>query len=147
MGVEKHFQSGPFDEDLRDRLVRISDRELHLKSFTSRKQAYLEDPTKSLILELEADPSAKLILEFSQPTKKRFVVPAADLILENAVEFTGVFTTESFVLHRLVSGQEYTSEAHWQDRGRDKREGGDMYVVRVRQHNNQWAWSSPIWIG
>jgi len=145
--AEKHFQSGPFAEELRDRLDRLSDRELHLKSFTSRKQAYLEDPTKSLVLELEADPSAKLILEFSQPTKKRFVIPVADLILENAVEFTGVFTTESFVLHRLVSGQDYTSEVHWQDRGRDKQEGGDMYVVRARQHNNQWAWSSPVWVG
>jgi hypothetical protein len=100
-----------------------------------------------LVLELEADSSAKLILEFSQPTKKRFVVPVADLILENAVEFTGVFTTESFVLHRLVSGQDYTSEVHWQDRDRDKQEGGDMYFVRARQHNNQWAWSSPIWVG
>ncbi|MBN2552753.1 MAG: hypothetical protein JXB06_08275 [Spirochaetales bacterium] len=145
--VEKHFQSGPFDEELRDRLIRVSERELHLQSFTSRKQAYLEDPTKSLVLELEADPSARLTLEFSQPAQKRFVLPVADLILENAVEFTGVFTTESFVLHRLVSPEESSCRLLWEDRGRDRREGGDMYVLRARQHNNQWAWSSPIWVG
>ena len=147
VGVEKHFQSGPFDEKLRDRLVRRSDKELHLKSFTSRKQAYREDPTKSLVLELEADPAAKLILEFTEPTVKRFVVPVAELVLENAVEFTGVFTTESFVLHRLVFPQEYSCRVNWQDKGRNKSEGGDMYYVRARQHNNQWAWTSPIWVG
>jgi hypothetical protein len=146
-GVERHFQTGPYDEQLRDRVTHTSERELHLKSFTSRKQAFLEDATKSVILEMEADPGAKLILEFSQPTEKRFVVPVADLILENAVEFTGVFTTESFVLHRLVSPEQYSCRVHWQDRGREQREGGDMYVLRVRQHNNQWAWSSPIWVG
>jgi hypothetical protein len=146
-GVERHFQSGPFDEQLRDRLSQASERELHLRSFTSRQQAYLEDATKSVVLELEADPQARLILEFSEPTEKRFVVPVADLILENAVEFTGVFTTESFVLHRLVSPQEYGCRVDWQDTGREQREGGDMYVVRARQHNYQWAWSSPIWVG
>jgi hypothetical protein len=145
--VEKHFQSGPFNEELRDRLIRRSDRELELTSFTSRKQAYLEDATKSVVLELEAEPAAKLVLEFTQPSKKRFVVPVADLILENAVEFTGVFTTESFVLHKLVSPEEYSAQVHWQDKSREQQEGGDMYFLRARQHNNQWAWSSPIWIG
>jgi hypothetical protein len=146
-GVERHFQCGPFDEELRDRLTRQSERELHLRSFTSRKQAYLEDATKSLVLEIEADPEATLILEFSQPSEKRFVVPVADLILDNTVEFTGVFTTESFVLHRLVSPEEYTCRVQWQDKGREQQEGGDMYYIRARQHNNQWAWSSPIWVG
>jgi hypothetical protein len=145
--VERHFQAGPFAEELRDKVTRRSDRELHLQSFTSRTQAYLEDATKSVVLEMEADPAAKLVLEFSQPSKKRFVVPVADLLLENAVEFTGVFTTESFVLHRLVSPAESTAEVHWQDKSRDRQEGGDMYFLRARQHNNQWAWSSPIWIG
>ena len=146
-GVERHFQTGPYDEQLRDRVTQTSQRELHLKSFTSRKQAFLEDATKSVVLEMEADPGARLILEFSQPTEKRFEVPVADLILENAVEFTGVFTTESFVLHRLVSPEQFGCRVNWQDRGREQREGGDMYVVRARQHNNQWAWSSPIWVG
>jgi hypothetical protein len=30
----------------------------------------------------------------------------------------------------------------------DRREstGRDWYYVRVRQRNDQWAWSSPIWV-
>ncbi len=144
-GAEKHFQSGPFAEELRDRLKQISENSLHLKSYTSRKQAYLEDPTKAIILEIEAEPDAKLILEFNKPSIKRIEVSLADLLFENRVFFTGVFTSESFILHRLTLQDEYKVELQGEDDTCDPA-SSDMYFLRVRGHNNQWAWSSPIWV-
>ncbi len=47
------FQSGPFEENMRDRLRAVAESELRLQSFTSRVQCYSEDPTKAVVLEIE----------------------------------------------------------------------------------------------
>ena len=69
-----------------------------------------------------------------------------DLIDDNLVEFTGVFTSESFIVQRLVAPQEYTASLRWNDR-RKMSDSADWYYVRVTQHNGHMAWSSPIWVG
>ncbi len=144
--TERCFQSGPFREDLRDRLRQVSENEVHLESFTSRKQAYLEDPTKSIVCDLESDSRSKLIVELKKPSELTVEVPLQKLLKENEITFTGAFTTESFVVHRLVAPEEFSAQIHWED-SRTETDGSDQYHVRVRQHNQQLAWSSPIWIG
>jgi hypothetical protein len=144
--VQGYFQSGPYEEDLRDRLERISDREVRLRSFTSRRQAFLEDPTKALVFEVEAEPNAKLVVELSEPSAMKREVPLKQLTEDNDVTFTGVFTSESFIVHRLVRPDEYTARVSWEDDSGDNADG-DWYYVRVRQHNDELAWSSPVWIG
>ncbi len=60
--------------------------------------------------------------------------------------FTGRFTSESYIVHRLVGPSEYTATLRWTD-SRDPDEGPDWYYVRVTQHGGHLAWSSPIWVG
>jgi len=145
------FQSGPFKEELRDRLRQVSAQELVLHSFTSRRQAYLQNPTKSIICTVEADPNAMLTIELNKPSELKVEVPLPELIEENRITFTGGFTTESFVIHRFVGDKELSARIQWQDEQRQNKGsvsgGTDQYHVRVRQHNNQFAWSSPIWVG
>ena len=69
-----------------------------------------------------------------------------DLIDDNVVEFTGVFTSESYIVHRLVGQSEYSAQIRWQDQRPDAN-STDWYYVRVTQNNGQLAWSSPIWVG
>lgn len=144
--VQGYFQAGPYEEDRRDRLQRVSDRELHLRSFTSRREAFLEDPTKSLVCEVVADPDARLVVELSEPSSLERKIPLQQLTSENDVTFTGVFTSESFIVHRLARPEEYAVRVSWDDDAPDNGDG-DWYYVRVRQHNGELAWSSPIWIG
>jgi hypothetical protein len=140
------FQTAPFGEDLRDRLRIVSETELHLQSPTTRVDCYGEDPTKSVTLEVEAAADAVLTLQLKQPIEKTYSVKLSDLIDDNVVEFTGVFTSESFILQRLVAEAEYAATLRWHDR-RDKHKTPDWYFVRVAQHNGHMAWSSPMWIG
>lgn len=144
--VDPCFQSGPFNEKLRDRLRQISSRELTLQSFTSRKQAYLQDPTKSFICSVEADSNAIITIELKQPTMLKIEVPLQKLIKSNSVTFTGGFTTESLIVHRFVDKKELSARISWKDEGRAVADM-DQYHVRARQHNSQLAWSSPIWVG
>jgi Protein of unknown function (DUF3604) len=138
------FQSAPFDEALRDKL-RFSPAEVHLESNTTRQQCFAEDPTKALLLELEGDPEAVLSVRLRKPVEQTVKARLADLIADNVVTFTGPFTSESFILHRLVAPAEYAATVRWRDRRRVK--GPDWYYVRVTQYNGQMAWSSPIWVG
>jgi hypothetical protein len=141
------FQAAPFDEKLRDRLQVISESQVRLRAFTTREHCFAEDPTKALVCELEGGPDAVLSIELGEPAAKTVQARLADLIEDNVVEFTGGFTTESFIIHRLVGPSEYSATVRWHDRARHKAALPDWYYVRVMQHNGHLAWSSPIWIG
>lgn len=140
------FQSAPFDEDRRDRLELLSDRELRLRSATTRVNCYAEDPTKSVVLEFEGSADTRLVVNLSQPCEQSTTLRLGDLVDSNHVSFTGTFTSESLIVGRLLGPAEYTAQVRWTDR-RSTADGPDFYYVRVTQHNGHMAWSSPIWVG
>jgi len=139
------FQSAPFEETLRDRMRIVSPQEIHLQSNTTRENCYGEDPTKAVILALDAEPEAVLEVELRQPAKQVIRTKLSKLLENNVVTFTGPFTSESFIIHRLVTPDESSASIRWQDRVSPK--GPDCYYVRVTQANGHLAWSSPIWLG
>jgi hypothetical protein len=141
------FQTAPFDEVRRDRLRRLSAGNLHLVSHTSRVTAFAEDPTKAIIMEIDAkEPDAELTVGLTQPTKESYTARLAELQEDNTIQFTGGFTSESYMLERLVGPSQCSAELCWID-SRTNPNGADWYYVRVLQHNNHMAWSSPIWVG
>ncbi len=140
------FQSAPFAEHLRDKLEVISEREIRLQMSTTREHAFAEDPTKSIVCELEGGPETRLTVELRAPTAKTVTRRLADLRDDNVVEFTGGFTTESFIVHPLVGPSEYAAHIRWHHKPSGDA-APDWYYVRVTQHNGQMAWSSPIWVG
>jgi len=140
------FQSAPFAEDLRDELRIISPQAFHLRSHTSRELCFAEDPTKAVVFEIEGSPDAELTIEVHRPTQQAVRARLIDLARDNVVTFTGVFTSESHIVHRLVSPDEYLATVRFHDR-RDVARGPDWYYVRLAQHNGHMAWSSPIWVG
>lgn len=145
------FQSAPFHENLRDVLKVVSPTELHLRSSTTREQCYAEDPTKAVVCELEGGPRALLSLRLRKPVEQVVRARLSELARDNVVTFTGRFTSESFIVHRLVGPSEYSATLRWTDSrdpgARDSTDGADWYYVRVTQHNGHLAWSSPIWVG
>jgi len=165
------FQAGPFDEKRRDKLRVVDPQHLQLKSHTARVDAFAEDPTKAVILEIDAShPDASLTIDMHSPKAERITTPLRDLQEDNQVRFTGTFTAESFALERLVGPSERSAThrqaatprplsderlvgpsersatLRWQDKRSDRKQA-DWYYVRVQQHNGHMAWSSPVWIG
>jgi len=145
-GFERCFQTGPFGEEIIDHAKQVSDRKITLHSYTSRKDAFLLDPTKALILDLEADADAHLEITLTKPVEMTHAVAIADLVSENSSFFTGVFTSESVTVHRLVFSEESRCSVEWEET-RSAEDGPDSYYVRVKQHNGHYAWSSPVWVG
>lgn len=140
------FQSAPFDENLRDRLRIVSDHEVLVTSNTTRVQCFAEDPTKAVVFDLAGEPQSQLTIQLRQPAVQTVSAKLADLVHDNVVSFTGTFTSESYIIQRLVGPTEFAAKVRWTDRRSDAGQP-DWYYVRVTQHNGHMAWSSPIWVG
>jgi hypothetical protein len=138
------FQSGPFEENRRDRITKRSDTSVSFEVHTSRQQAFEEAATKSVVLRLAGPPSAILKLELAKPATAAHQWTFGALAEENEIEFTGEFTTESFLVHRLVPPDLSQAKCSFSDKGREGRT--DWYYARVSQANGHQAWSSPIWV-
>ena len=58
--------------------------------------------------------------------------------------FTGEFSSESVMVHRVVFAENYRTEFRFVDESDTK--STDWYQIRVAQTNDSYAWSSPIWV-
>ena len=138
------FQSGPFDEERRNRITTVDDRSCEVVSYTSRVQAYEEKATNSIILAVQGSPDTMLEIAVIQPTSVTITKSLKQLAQSSDAVFTGPFTSESILLHRAVFAENYGTEIEFVDeRQTDKT---DWYYVRVVQSNGSLAWSSPVWV-
>jgi len=138
------FQSGPYAENRRNRMTLKDDQTCVVESYTSRKQAYEERPTNAIILELEGNPETKITLNLTEPNKQSITKTLAELEESSDVFFTGPFTAESILMHRVVFSDNYNTEFTFTDE--NKIDETQWYYVRVTQTNGSLAWSSPIWV-
>jgi len=107
-------------------------------------QAYEERATNSIILEIHGSPKTKLAITLTEPTEMAVTKSLKQLAQSSDIEFTGPFTSESMLLHRIVFSENYRTEFEFTDKQRTKKT--DRYYVRVVQSNGSLAWSSPIWL-
>ncbi len=145
LAVTPCFQSGPFDEARRNRIVERTDASCRFQLYSSRTQAYSERATNSVVLHLQGGRNAQLELTLSKPATMTVRKTLGELAEHNEIGFTGPFTSESFVLHRLVTPDVFRASFSVRDKGTPGQH--DWYYVRATQTNGHQAWSSPIWVG
>jgi hypothetical protein len=136
------LQSMPFDEQRRHRFARLDERALAIRSYTSRKNAYRENPNQSVVLEIAAPPEAALALTLSEPVSQETEIRLDALMRGSHNLRTGPFPKESYQWHRLVplAASRVSGRAELQV-------GGKSYVyLRARQKNGQMAWASPVFV-
>jgi len=138
------FQSGPYSEDRRNKITELDYLQCKFISYTSRKQAYEEQATNSIILEIQGSPQTELNITLSQPVNMQINKTLGDLAESSDITFTGGFPSESIMLHRIVFSENYQTEFEFNDE--NTTDSTDWYYVRVTQTNGSLAWSSPIWI-
>ena len=97
--------------------------------------------TQALCLEVEGDPGT-LLRGRLNGTRVEF--PLGEILRGPKTGYLGGFLTPTYCFHRAVPREEYQVEFKFQHHARVDRR--DWYYLRVRQHNGQWAWTSPIWV-
>ncbi|MCK5101948.1 MAG: hypothetical protein KAR17_04005, partial [Cyclobacteriaceae bacterium] len=116
-----------------------------IETYTSRKQAYEENPTNAVVLSISGSPETKVTLNLQKPVEMMVSKSLGELTENNAVFFTGEFPAESFVFHPIVFSDNYSTRFEFTDIA-GTQEDVNWYYVRVIQRNGQLAWSSPIWV-
>jgi hypothetical protein len=138
------LQSMPFDEERRHRFERQGEGGLAVRSYTSRRGAYRENPNQSVVLELEAGPASVLELSLTEPVEQGSESSLSRLLDGSHNLFTGPFPKEGYQWHRLVPQAASALE------GRctlDVPPGQRSCVwLRARQKNGHVAWASPVFL-
>jgi len=142
--VQTCFQSGPIDEQRRDKILERSRSHLRVRSFTALRQQFEDISTKALVLKLRGRPDTQVKITLQAPTKVALSKSFAQLAESGEMLFTGDFPKESAMLHRLVFHDSYHTSYKISDV--DDGKALNWYYLRVVQANEQLAWSSPIWL-
>jgi hypothetical protein len=143
LNVSPCFQSGPMEEERRDKILNYDKVSLHWQSYTSRRDAFAERATKHMILKLSGTSNTRLSVTLQKPCEMSYSVTLDELADTSHIEFTGQFTSESILIHRLVFPNRFAKQFSFVDEDNEP----CYYYIRARQSNGQMAWSSPIWVG
>ena len=138
------FQSGPLEEERLDQVLSHDEQHIKIKSFTALRQQFEDFSTKAVVMKIVGGPETKIKIQLDSPTRVNLTMTLSQLAESNEMLFTGDFPKESAMLHRLVFQDNYKSEFSFTDKSSGKED--NWYYLRATQANEQYAWSSPIWI-
>ncbi|MFC2123446.1 DUF3604 domain-containing protein [Bacteroidota bacterium] len=138
------FAPGPLDEARRDKIVSWNGEKAHIISFTSLKHQVDDFSQKAVILKILGDPETRLTISLKRPTEIKQTFHFKDLAESNSPLFTRDFPWESAMVQRIVFEENYKSSFSLVDK--DDGKENNWYYARVEQCNDQFAWSSPIWV-
>jgi hypothetical protein len=115
----------------------------HIKFSTlTRPNLSLHTPaTEGMSVEIEGGLSAQITATING---KMYQYLLADLQDGTRTHYLGGFVSPAICFHRAVPETEY--QHHFKFSHQIQSSQRDWYYIRARQKNNQWAWSSPIWI-
>lgn len=117
----------------------LDERTVHFETVTAGNPTTTTPGTQGMCLHAMLPLRAEIMLSLNGRSTR---VPLQRLIEGAYADYTGSIDSPAFRLHRAPSVWEY----HWELTCCDEQEMGEkaVYYVRVRQKNDQWAWSSPI---
>ena len=115
---------------------------LNLRTQTLPNLSLHTPATEGFALELEGDAETILAVCFNG---QRQTIRLSELWSGSRTFYIGGFVSPAICFHRAIPHDEYAHRFTFLHHGSGQER--DWYYVRVRQRNNQWAWSSPIWVG
>lgn len=121
---------------------KFNDRSVRFTTRTWGNPTTTTASTQGFCLEIAGDASTTIRATLNG---KHDEAKLGDLLKGSRAGYLGGFLTPSYAFHRAAPHNKYHADlrlAHQADSTTR-----DWYYVRVRQKNNQCAWSSPIWIG
>jgi hypothetical protein len=119
-------------------------RAVSFKTRTHGNPSWTTNANQGFGLEVLAQLETKVLL---QVNGRRLRVPLGELLAKPLVGYTSGYGSPAYRIVAAAPRQyECAFEIEDRARGRPFAAGRDVYRLRVAQRNNQWAWSSPIWI-
>jgi hypothetical protein len=120
----------------------VDEQHLEFKTSTVTNSNVFTDTTQNFALEIEGSHRTKIKAIINGKTVE---YPLLELLDGPRSGYLDGFVSQAYQLGRAIPEGEYCWEGTFVDQ-RDTSQK-DWYYVRVRQKNDQWAWSSPIYVG
>lgn len=145
--VEPRFRGyGPTDDPAEDNFAgsdwqQIDSRHVRFQTSTLRNPSLHTPGTEGLSLEIEGTAATTIR---AVANGQEMELSLAELFSGSRTFYLGGFVSPAICFHRATPCAEYTHRFAFLHRNAGERR--DWYTVRVRQRNDQWAWSSPIWV-
>jgi hypothetical protein len=127
---------------------RDGDAEVWLRTTTHGNPNVVTDATQGLVLHLVGDDHTRLTGTINGIDIDHAI---GELRSGSVTGYLRPWASPAFRIDRAVPAAELTAEVYFTDTV-DSRTGtgctreADWYYLRVRQTNDQWAWSSPVWV-
>ncbi len=123
-----------------NRIIGSTEKETELDLYTSKNPNTTTSATQAVILEVEMPQDGNLTAEFNG---KRFTHSLGELLQGSRSHFMIGWLSEAILFNRAMPENSYVIEHFMEDK--EPQRDTDYYYVRVRQRDQQWGWSSPIW--
>lgn len=124
-----------------NRILSKSDSATELQLYTSMNPNTTTPATQAVILEVEMPLDGHVTAEFNG---KRIEHTLAELLKGSRTHFMRGWLSEAILFNRAMPESSYTIEHYMEDN--EPEQDTDYYYIRVRQKDQQWAWSTPIWV-
>jgi hypothetical protein len=118
-----------------------SDQTLSFKTRTIGNPSVTTDTTQGLTLEVDMPLDAEILFTLDGQERKQTL---AELLQGSRSHYTSGFVSHAAQFKKAVSEDLYRGSFQWQDPEGSKK--GDIYLVKLRQTNNEWAVSSAVWV-
>lgn len=119
----------------------LGDDHVHFHTRTRQNPSLHTPGTEGLALTVEGNAATRLLAVIEG---QEIALTLAELMTGARTFYLGGFVSPAICFHRAVPHTEYTHRFAFMHRNVTTQR--DWYTVRVRQRNDQWAWSSPIWV-
>ena len=115
---------------------------VHFTTRTCGNANTFTDGTQEFCLEIEGNDRTEV---FAVINGRKKVYSIAELKEGSRSGYLGTYATQgAYCFSRAIARAQYDWSAQFVDKQTSDK-ARDYYYLRVRQFNNQWAWSSPFW--
>jgi hypothetical protein len=118
---------------------REDDKSVRFETVTRSNPNNSTNGSQGMFLEVEMPADGNVEIELNG---RKECVPLKRLIEGALSGHLGGIDSPAWRLHRAPLSEEFIWHTELEDEGAE----GDFYYVRVRQKNDQWAWSSPVFL-
>lgn len=124
-----------------NRILSSSEKDVELDMYSAKNPNTTTPSMQGVILDLTIPKEGNLTADFNG---KRFTHPIGELLHGSKAHFLIGWLSEAIAFNRAIPESAFQVEHYMEDTVAEREV--DYYYVRVRQKNQQWAWSSPIWV-
>lgn len=124
-----------------NRILSSSEKDVELDMYSAKNPNTTTSAMQGVILDLTIPKEGNLTADFNG---KRFTHSIGELLHGSKAHFMIGWLSEAVSFNRAIPESAFQVEHYMEDTVAEREV--DYYYVRVRQKNQQWAWSSPIWV-